>query len=234
MKKRVKIVSVVFLFTVLFLAIYYISQQKRINNQNFCMNDTDCVLVLNGCPQCFPCDAISINDERVLAVNKNNYQCPPRDNSVACVACVGSINYNPNKDAICINNKCIKKTKEEAIKGMLEEIFYHSKCYEENLTGFGKIDVEFKIDKIYNTTIMKTGKNYELDFPKGNFTDIYISSNMGEDMVTSPIDYITFEEQNITAWRVQGGIFGNGFAGCLEIMDADSGKILTEGISGYI
>lgn len=223
---------------------FYISEQKKVNSQDYCTQDSDCILVL-GCGPCFPCEFITISDTRVLAVNKNNFKCPEQNPIMACAACIGSIDYDPNKDAVCINNKCTKKPEGELIKNNLENIFYNSRCYQEDLPGFGKIEVQFKIDKIYNVTIVKTGKNYALDFPKGNFTEIEVFSNFGGDLITEPIDYITLEKQNISAWRVQGGVFGvtdstsevmvgvSSFNGCLEIIDSTSGKILTQGLYGY-
>jgi hypothetical protein len=123
----------------------------------------------------------------------------------------------------------------------LENIFYDSQCYKDNPWGsFNNSNTSFKIDKIYNTTIMKTGKNYTFDFPKGNFTDVDIFWNGrgGGDVLQSSINYPIIEKQNVTAWRVQGGIFSNAgagsFGGCLEIIDAGSGEILTQGPYGYV
>ncbi|MBI2559245.1 hypothetical protein HYW20_08035 [Candidatus Woesearchaeota archaeon] len=211
--------------------------------ERYCEKDEDCILVLSGCPNCFPCRNIGLTDPEVIAVNKNLYECPPRPKDVACIACVGAIGYDPNEDAICVNNKCEKREvieTEERVYG----IFYNSQCYNDNKEKFGTSEISFKIEQIKNVSVSKTDKIYETD--EGNLTSINIlwyqeQVPIGDDLLTA---YSVIETLNATVWRVQGGIFshaeeggvvvgGGTFYGCLVIIDKYSSRILTEGWYGY-
>jgi len=79
------------------------------NNQEigyYCEQGSDCILEIDSCPLCFPCEFVSINEKRVIATNRS--YCPPIPEDTICVACVGSRDYDSLDDAECINNKCTK------------------------------------------------------------------------------------------------------------------------------
>jgi len=75
----------------------------------YCNVDDDCILVISGCKPCPFCKEFKITDSEVIAVNKNIYKCPPKPKDLMCIQCADSVKYDPNEDAVCINNKCEKQ-----------------------------------------------------------------------------------------------------------------------------
>ncbi len=78
---------------------------------NYCTKDSDCKLIIAGCSVCGSCKDSYLNDTDVIPINKNNFKCPPKEEDRNCLACSGALHYNPNTDAICINNQCEKINK---------------------------------------------------------------------------------------------------------------------------
>ncbi|MFW9880991.1 MAG: hypothetical protein ACFFG0_48635 [Candidatus Thorarchaeota archaeon] len=146
---------------------------------------------------------------------------------VIILAIVSSSFYTPEE----------KTQKNELSEDDLKQIFYASECYLDKVGDFGNETIEFKIDKVKNSSIKKIDKFSE---PRFNLTYIDILyggwGQVGDGLYISDNEYFV-EKENITIWRVQGGIFTEAFAGsfhgCLEIIDAETGEILVQGFYEY-
>jgi len=78
---------------------------------HYCEKDSDCKLVIwtGECRYCPSCRNFKIEDEEVIAVNREwDSGCPPMPEDLVCIACVDSIGFDPEKDVTCINNRCQK------------------------------------------------------------------------------------------------------------------------------
>jgi len=91
------------------------TQQTALNNNRadrnestFCTKDSDCKIVVKGCPICHSCEKYELTDSEIIAVN-TAYQCPPKPQGTVCPLCATPYSeaFNP-ENAACINNTCQK------------------------------------------------------------------------------------------------------------------------------